>query len=156
MIAHPEKLPGRFKNLRNFAGSTAFVEPELVEGTLKKGFEFFQALAPGFARAAFVKFLIAEVHPFLDGNGRLSRIAMNREFYAAAEGPIIIPTVYRLDYLGAVRKLTRSDDPSAYIKMLRRAQCFVASVDYTSFESARLALASAKAFSDSPEDILIF
>lgn len=156
MIAHPEKLPGRFKNVRNFAGSTAFVEPELVEGTLKKGFEFLQALTPGYARAAFVKFLIAEVHPFMDGNGRLSRIAMNREFYAAAEVPIIIPTVYRLDYLGAVRKLSRSDEPSTYIKMLRRAQNFVASIDFSTFESARLALARAKAFSDDQEDVLIF
>jgi len=156
MKAHPDKLPGQFKTVRNFAGSTAFVEPELVEGTLRKGFEFLQALEPGFARAAFVKFLVAEVHPFTDGNGRLSRIAMNRELYAASEVPIIIPTVYRLDYLGGVKKLTRSDNPAVYIKMLQRAQCFAASIDYTTFESAQRTLARAKAFSDDPEDVLHF
>jgi Fic family protein len=156
MKAHPDKLPGQFKSVRNFAGSTAFVEPELVEGTLQKGFEFLQALEPGFARAAFVKFLVAEVHPFTDGNGRLSRIAMNRELYAASEVPIIIPTVYRLDYLGGVKKLTRSDNPAVYIKMLQRAQCFTASIDYTTFESAQRTLARAKAFSDDPEDVLLF
>ncbi|MBM4253879.1 MAG: cell filamentation protein Fic [Deltaproteobacteria bacterium] len=156
MKAHPDKLPGRFKTVRNFAGSTAFVVPELVEGTLRKGFELFRALEPGFARAAFIKFMVAEVHPFTDGNGRLSRIAMNRELYSTCEVPVIIPTVYRSDYLGGVKKLTRTDNPATYIKMLQRAQCFVASIDYTTFESAQRALAQAKAFSDDPEDVLLF
>lgn len=156
MTAHPDKLPGQFKTERNYAGSTIFVDPNLVEGTLRKGFDYLQALPAGFARATFIKFLVAEVHPFMDGNGRLSRIAMNREFYAAVEVPIIIPTVYRVDYLGAVKKLTRSDDPTVYIKMLRRAQAFTASVDYSTFESARQSLVRAKAFSDDPEDVLQF
>jgi len=81
---------------------------------------------------------------------------MNREFYAASEVPIIIPTVYRLDYIGTVKKLTKTDDPSVYIKMMRRAQSFTISLDYTSFETARLGLSKAKAFSDDPEDILLF
>jgi fido (protein-threonine AMPylation protein) len=31
------------------------------------------------ARALYVLFLIAEVHPFNDGNGRISRLGMNAE-----------------------------------------------------------------------------
>ena len=156
MKAHPDKFPGQFKTMRNYAGSTAFVDPELVEGTLRKGFEFFRALSDGFARAVFAKFLLAEVHPFTDGNGRLSRIVMNRGFFVAREVPIIIPTVYRIDYLGAIKKLTKTDDPSVFIRMLQRAQNFTASLDFSTFESARISLDKARAFSDDPEDVLIF
>ena len=44
MEARPEKSPGTFKNLRNRAGMTSFVAPELVNGTLERGFEFLRAL----------------------------------------------------------------------------------------------------------------
>jgi hypothetical protein len=156
MKAHPDKAPGRFKEQRNFAGTTEFVSPELVSGTFIKGFEFYKALPTGFQRAAFVKFLVSEIHPFADGNGRLSRIAMNREFHMADQVPIIIPTVYRSDYIGAIKKLTKTNKPNVYIKMLKRAQAFTASLDYSSFESAREGFSKARAFSDDPEDTLAF
>lgn len=40
-----------------------------------------------------MKFLISEIHPFNDGNGRLARIMMNAELVAENEEKIIIPTV---------------------------------------------------------------
>jgi Fic family protein len=69
-------------------------------------------------------FVLSEVHPFLDGNGRIARIMMNAELVKAGQSKIIIPTVYREDYLGALRKLTRQSDPSPYIAMLQRANEF--------------------------------
>ncbi len=60
-------------------------------------------------------FVTSEVHPFLDGNGRLARVMMNAELTAKNQTKIIIPTVYRDDYLGALRKLSRNQDPSVYI-----------------------------------------
>jgi Fic family protein len=38
--------------------------------------------------------MISEVHPFMDGNGRISRIMMNAELTAAGMPKIIIPTHY--------------------------------------------------------------
>ncbi len=67
MAKRPEKLAGEFKLEGNRAGSTLFVVPELVEGTLKKGFELYQSLDAPFHRAVFMMFLVAEVHPFADG-----------------------------------------------------------------------------------------
>ena len=46
-----------------------------------------------------VMFVVAEVHPFSDGNGRTARLAMNCMLSARALSRIIIPTVYREDYL---------------------------------------------------------
>jgi Fic family protein len=52
-------------------------------------------------------FLVMEVHPFLDGNDRIARVMMNAEPAAKDMSEIIVPTVYRIDYLGTLRKLTR-------------------------------------------------
>ncbi len=45
MEGRPDKGPGRFKADPNRAGSTLFVAPELVDGTLAKGFEIYRGLA---------------------------------------------------------------------------------------------------------------
>ena len=50
-------------------------------------------------------FLIAEVHPFADGNGRCGRIMMNAELVAANQARVIIPTVYRNNYLSGLKAL---------------------------------------------------
>ena len=58
----PDKAPGRFKVDPNRAGSTLFVAPELVEGTLTKGFEVYRSLTSPLHRAIFMMFLVSDVH----------------------------------------------------------------------------------------------
>ena len=77
MEGRPYYLPGEFKNKNNHAGNTYFVDFTLVRGTLEQGFEYYKALRDPFAKAAYIMFLISEVHPFIDGNGRTGRIFMN-------------------------------------------------------------------------------
>ena len=122
--ARTSKNPGQFKDKNNRAGNTHFVDHKLVKGTLIKGYDFYQALIHPFAKAAFMMFMISEVHPFLDGNGRIARIMMNAEFVANSQTRIIIPTVFRDDYLLTLRKLTRDQSPEPYIRMLDKAQQF--------------------------------
>jgi hypothetical protein len=45
---------------------------------------------------------------------------------------MIIPTVFRDDYLGALRRLTRRGDPSILIKALRFAHDYTAAIDFSS------------------------
>src|SRR3546814_9712101 len=45
MDGRPDKNPGAFKTKVNRAGETVFVAPDLVTGTLERGFAFVQALA---------------------------------------------------------------------------------------------------------------
>jgi Fic/DOC family len=124
LAARSSKNPGQFKDRNNRAGDTLFVDHILVKGTLIKGFDFYQALTEPFAKATFMMFLISEVHPFLDGNGRISRIMMNAEFVSADQTRIIISTVFRDDYILTLRKLTRENDPVPYLRMLDKAQKF--------------------------------
>jgi hypothetical protein len=122
--ARPEKNPGLFKDRNNFAGNTSFVDFNLAKGTLLKSFDLYKALEHPFSKAAYMMFILSEVHPFIDGNGRIARIMMNAELTAAGQSKIIIPTVYRDDYLGAMRKLTRQGESAPYIRMMQRAHEF--------------------------------
>ena len=153
--ARPSKNPGEFKDKNNRAGQTHFVDHKLVRGTLIKGFDFYQGLLNPFARATFMMFMISEVHPFSDGNGRISRIMMNAELVKQAQTRIIIPTVFRDDYILTLRRLTRDNDPQPYIKMLDKAQRFsqtiVGSIDFMQDH-----LENCNAFKEPTEGKLIF
>ncbi len=154
--ARQSKNPGVFKDKNNRAGETHFVDFPMVKGTLKKGFEFYNALKDSFARAVYMMFLISEVHPFLDGNGRIARIMMNAELVNKRRSRIIIPTVYRDDYLGGLRKLTRTGNPEIYVKMLNRAQKFSFSLDGSNMERLEDQLMNTNAFKESDEAVLKF
>lgn len=156
MGARPDRNPGMFKMQNNHAGDTYFVDCTLVRGTLRKGYEFYQALEHPFAKALFMMFMISEVHPFNDGNGRISRIMMNSELVAADQSKIIIPTVFREDYLNALRRLTRKGDPSIIIRALSRVRQFSANITGDDFEISRKYLEGCNAFKDGDGYILKF
>ena len=149
--ARTSKKPGQFKDKNNRAGETHFVDHTLVRGTIIKGFDYYQALQEPFAKAAYIMFMISEIHPFLDGNGRIARVMMNAELVKANQTRIIIPTVYRDDYLGALRRLTRNDDPGAYISMLQRAQEFSASLQASDMQALENHLTLSNAFKEQDE-----
>ena len=151
MGGRPDKGPGRFKTAANRVGSTVFVAPELVKGTLAKGFEFYRSLTAPLHRAAFMMFLISEVHPFADGNGRVGRIMMNAELVAAGETRIIIPTVYRNNYLMALRAMSQNGLAGALLRALDFAQRYTAAVDFAGLDSAREILTRTNAFADAAE-----
>ena len=140
------KKPGQFKDQNNRAGETYFVDHMLVKGTLTKGFDYYQALSQPFSKAAYMMFLISEVHPFLDGNGRIARVMMNAELVRQHQSKIIIPTVYRDDYMGALRRLSRQHDPTAYIRMLGKAQEFSATIQGPDMDSMEKQLELSNAF----------
>lgn len=155
MSARPDKNPGEFKTRANFAGNTAFVAPELVVGTLRRGFEICRSLQGPFVRAAFMLFLVSEVHPFLDGNGRVARVMTNAELISGDQRRVIIPTVYREDYVLALRALTRQGRTDAYLRMLDRAQELVSRIDFQDLDHALEVLRRANAFADPSEARLI-
>ncbi len=155
LAAREKKHPGKFKEIANRAGNTEFVSPELVRGTLAKGFELYQLLDNPFARAAFMMFVVSEVHPFLDGNGRLARTMMNADLIAAGQCRILIPTVFREDYLLTLRRLTREGDAKPYIKMLARAQEFVAKINFDNFDKAIKILYASNAFAKHDEGVYL-
>lgn len=151
MSARPEKRPGRLKTKSNRAGQTLFVAPDQVEGTLAQGFDYYQSLETPFARAMFMMFLISEVHPFVDGNGRIARIMMNAELVSAGEERIIIPTVFRGNYLTALKALSLNGLPQPIVRTLDFAQKWVTAIQWRDLDGTRLELDGCNAFMD-PND----
>ena len=151
MGGRPTILPGEFKVRPNRAGSTEFVAPEKVHETLRRGFIIGADLIDPFHRAAYLMFLVAEVHPFVDGNGRTARIAMNAELSAAAQSRILIPIVYRLDYVGALKAASRDDAFAPLVAVLAFAQRYTARVDFTDRASAEADLTRTNALRDPNE-----
>lgn len=149
MESRRDMQPGQFKRARNRAGATTFVAPELVEGTLARGFELCRSLETPFARAVFLMFLVAEVHPFADGNGRTARIMMNAELVAAGEERILIPTVYRGNYLAALKALSQTGHPEPLIRTLDFAQKWTAAVEWGELADTQRVLEGCNAFMDS-------
>lgn len=150
------KKPGEFKDRNNRAGNTEFVDWTLVNGTLKKGFDWYSLLKDPFAKAVYMMFMVSEVHPFLDGNGRIARVMMNAELSAKGLVKIIIPTVYREDYMGALRKLTRQQIVDPYIRMLTRAYEFSTTLNHESIDEMEQYLQACDAFKEPKEGQLKF
>ncbi len=146
MEGRPDARPGEWKRVANRAGSTTFVAPDLAVGTLVQAWHLMQRLNTPAQRATFVLFAVAEVHPFVDGNGRLARVAMTAELVAGDQVRVIVPTVCRNDYLAALRRLARQDRPDLLIDVVDRLQRFTARIDFSSFDVARGQLAHANAF----------
>lgn len=140
-----DKIPGEFRTEPNRAGQTYFVNPEMVVGTLTKGYETIMSAATPANRAALAMFVIAEVHPFTDGNGRTARVAMNHFLTQAGLTRIIVPTVFRDDYISALKAMSSNAHPVPLVRMLARAARFSRWLDMTSTANCFAALTQSKA-----------
>lgn len=136
LARRPAVNPGSFKFKPNRAGATTFVHPDLVSGTLIEGYRYYEALSDGLAKAIFMMFLVAEVHPFADGNGRVGRVLMNAALTAAGEQRIVIPLVYRDEYLRGLRALSRNANPQPLVRVLDFAQEYAAAIEWSDLRRA--------------------
>jgi len=149
MSAHDSQGPGEWKTKPNQAGSTYFVLPELVPGNLREGFAHVTALRHPLAQSIMTMFVVSEVHPFTDGNGRTARLAMNCMLSAQALSRIIVPTVYREDYLLPIKALSLNAKPEPLLAAMTRIQRWTAAFDYSlPRPDLRAQLARCNAFQD--------
>ncbi|WP_320821121.1 Fic family protein [Thalassolituus sp.] len=72
-------------------------------------------------RAARIHGEFVKIHPFVDGNGRTSRLLMNLELMKAGFPATVIEVEQRLDYYQALDKAHCSDDYTDFIALV--AQC---------------------------------
>lgn len=142
----PAANPGSFKLKPNRAGGTDFVHPDLVEGTLNEGYRYYEPLPAGLAKAIFMMFLISEVHPFVDGNGRVARVLMNAELTAADEQRVVIPPSFRDNYLQGLRALSRNHNPRPLVRVIDYLQQYAAAIQWSDLRGAEAILRQTNAF----------
>jgi hypothetical protein len=150
LSSRPDKNPGQWKEQNNQAGNTIFVHPELVKGTLHEGFKRVTLLDDPFARALMAMFVITEVHPFMDGNGRTARLIMNAYLTQASACRIIIPTGYREDYLLPLKALSQNNDPTPFVRSMTRAWHWTAGFNYSDFTKLWEKMKACNTFTDNP------
>lgn len=149
MDARPEKNPGVFKEKVNYAGGTRFVDPDLVEGTLVRGFELLNGLTDPLARAVAIMALVTECHPFDDGNGRVARLTANAELSNAGQVRVIIPTVYRNNYIAALIGFSgQAGQGRSLLAVFDYAQKWTSMIDWSSYETAGAMVEECNAFKD--------
>ena len=73
---------------------------------------------------------------------------MNAELFRAGEAKIIVPTVYRENYLLSLRKLSRQGDPSTYIKVMETLHRFSQTLYGRPFENLLDYLQKCNAFEE--------
>lgn len=156
LSGRPSMGPGQFKTRDNRAGNTHFVTFDRVVGTLKRAFDMSRVIQHPFAKAIFIMFITSEIHPFSDGNGRLSRIMMNGVLTATGQAKIIVPTVFRPDYIGALRRLSRNHDPEPFVEAMLRLWKFSHWLANGDFETLKGRLKLSNAFHDDEGSILRF
>ena len=149
MAARPDTRPGQFKVRDNYAGGYRFVSPDLLLGTLRRGFDVLTRLTDPLHRAIAVMFLLTECHPFDDGNGRVARLLANAELSRAGQVRIVVPTVYRNNYLAALRGTSNgAGHGESLISVLGYAQRWTAVVDWTDYDRARGDITASNGFLD--------
>lgn len=79
-----------------------------------------QALHP-IERAARVHGEFVKIHPFVDVNGRTSRLLMNLELMKAGFPATVIEVAQRLDYYQALDKAHCTDDYGDFIRLVTKA-----------------------------------
>lgn len=130
MQERPDKRPGEWKALANQAGSTLFVQPDQVPETLRKAWDLMAQLTQPMQRALYAMFIVSEIHPFHDGNGRTARVLMNAFLSGQAQCRIIVPTVFREDYLLSLKALSHNADATPYIRAMSIGQAWASELDY--------------------------
>ena len=96
-------------------------------------------------------FLVSEVHPFVDGNGRVARIMMNAELVKAGERRIIVPTIFRSNYLSGLKALSQNGRTETVVRSLDFLQRYCVAIDFSTYEGARRQLDETNAFRDPRE-----
>ena len=77
---------------------------------------------------------------------------MNAELVAAGEQRIIIPSVYRNNYMMGLRGMSTNSNAAALIATLDFAQRYTGAIDYSDLETARQMLRDTNAFRDADEE----
>ena len=97
----------------------SFEVPLKMEGFIKEYNAKKKMLHP-VELASFVHIEFVGIHPFVDGNGRTSRLLMNLELIKAGFPPVVIRVEDRLEYYKALDKAHTTGDSSLFLALMEK------------------------------------
>jgi Fic family protein len=100
---------GAYRNQQAWISGSEFVPPApgKVPTLMRKQFKKLQKVrreTHGVSFAAWLHLELVTIHPFVDGNGRVARLAMNLALLQDGYSVTVIPPLRRLDYLSALQR----------------------------------------------------
>lgn len=96
---------------------TPFLIKEQMENLIK-WYEGEGAKLHPVAKAALLHIIFVGIHPFIDGNGRTSRLLLNLELMKNGYPPIVIRNENRIKYYNALDKAHTTNDNVDFIKLV--------------------------------------
>lgn len=90
-------------NIRVTGSNDIFPDPQNVPVLMSKFFESPICECKKFEDIARLHFEFVNIHPFVDGNGRIARLIMNLWLIKCWYFPIIIPVIIRNEYIESLR-----------------------------------------------------
>lgn len=119
------EIAGKVRSYPVRIAQSRFVPPEPFEldRMLTEFFDWSRASGrsvPPVVRAALVHLRLVTIHPFGDGNGRLARIAMNRELRRSGFPPFNIPYARRRSYYTALERSQMGQDEVPFVLWFAR------------------------------------
>ena len=90
--------------------------PEKMQKMMKHYQEEWQVLHP-VTRSALLHIELVKIHPFVDGNGRTSRLLQNLELMKEGFPPIVIKKEKRLEYYNALDKAHTTGETEDFIAL---------------------------------------
>ncbi len=121
-----DKNAGRYRTNNVYISGAEHVPPdyirvpELMEKLMinyKKWNEYHPIV-----KAALLHGELVKIHPFIDGNGRISRLIMNMELMKYGYVPVILKKDNRLEYYEALDKAHTTNDYTAFIKLIAKEE----------------------------------
>jgi len=107
---------GKYREIAVFISGTEYVPPTAKDvPTLMKKFitelSNIKSKVHPVDLAAFAHLQVANIHPFVDGNGRTARLLMNMILINSGYSIVSIPPVLRHDYIAALKAAQRLENP---------------------------------------------
>lgn len=96
------------------------IVPELME-KLIINYEDWKKYHP-IIRAALLHGELVKIHPFVDGNGRTSRLVMNLSLMNSGYLPVIVKKEKRLEYYNALDKSHTTGDYTDFVKLVNELE----------------------------------
>lgn len=128
-----EANAGRYRTVNVKIGGAQHVPPSAAEvpSQMAEFVEWNNSLASrslhAVERAARVHVDFVGIHPFVDGNGRTSRLLMNLELMKAGFPPVVIPVSRRLEYYQTLDHAHTTQDYAPFTQFV--AECVQASFE---------------------------
>jgi len=119
---------GRYRSIQVFISGTDYIPPspaevpQLMSHMIDQLRSSRTTLHP-IELAAMAHKRLVDIHPFVDGNGRIARLLMNLILVNAGYGVVSIPPVWRNDYINALSASRRLNDMEPFSKLI--AECVI-------------------------------